>query len=124
MPNQLPKPASDFIRTTNGNDPTGFIALFAEDAVLDDAGRIFQGREAIRVWAAGDIFAANVKFDVLKVDGDESDTTLTAKVIGTFDRTGLPDPLIMTLQIAALDGQITNLTCRTVSNSYCRWSGW
>ncbi len=112
MLNQLPKPASDFIRTSNGNDPTEFITLFAEDAVVDDAGRIFQGREAIREWAAGDIFAAKVTFDVLEVDGDESDATITAKINGTFDRTGLPDPLFMTLQVASLNGRITKLTCR------------
>ena len=50
--------------------------------------------------------------DALGASGDESDATITAKVDGTFDRTGLPDPLIMTFQIAALGGKITKLTCR------------
>jgi NAD(P)-dependent dehydrogenase (short-subunit alcohol dehydrogenase family) len=112
MPIQLPELAAGYVRTTNGNDPTGFIALFAEDAVIDDAGRIIRGCEAIRTWAASDIFAANVTLDVFDVSGDNSDATITAKVDGTFDRTGLPDPLIMTLHIAAFDGKITKLTCR------------
>ena len=100
------------VRTENGKDPAGFIALFAEGAVVDDAGRIVRGRAAIRAWAASDIFAADVTFDALGARGDEHDATLTAKVDGTFDRTGLPDPLIMTFQIAAQGGKIAKLTCR------------
>ena len=112
MIGQLPGPAAGYVRTTNGKDPAGFIALFAEDAVVDDGGRIIRGREAIRAWAASDIFAADVTFDALGATGDETEATITAKVNGTFDRTGLPDPLIMTFQFAALSGEITKLTCR------------
>ena len=112
MIERLHGPAAGYVRMINGKDPAGFIALFAEDAVVDDAGRIIRGREAIRAWAASDIFAADVTFGVLDASGDETDATITAKVDGTFDRTGLPDPLIMTFRIAALSGKITNLTCR------------
>lgn len=112
MSDQLPGPAAGYVLMTNGKDPAGFIALFAEDAVVDDAGRIIRGREAIRAWAASDIFAANVTLEALDASGDENDATITAKVDGTFDRTGLPDPLIMTFHIVALDGRITKLTCR------------
>ncbi len=112
MPDQLPGPAADYVRTVNEKDPAGFIALFAEDAAVDDAGRIIQGREAIRAWAASDIFTADVTLDALDASGDETDATVTAKVDGSFDRTGLPDPLIMTFRIAATGGKITKLTCR------------
>ncbi len=112
MIEQLPAPAAGYVRTTNGKDPAGFIELFAEDAVVDDAGRIIRGREAIRTWAAGDIFAVNVMFDVLDASGDENDVTFTAKVDGTFDRTGLPDPLVMTFRILSVSGRIIKLTCR------------
>lgn len=101
----------EFLRTVNTNDPDGFIALFADDAIVDDAGRIIPGRDAIREWAKNDIYAANVTFEVLSMDGDDS-PTITAKVNGTFDRTGLPDPLIMTLHISALNSKITKLLCR------------
>ncbi len=112
MIDHLPGPAAGYVRTVNEKNPGGFIALFAEDAVVDDAGRIIRGREAIRAWAASDIFAADVTLDALDASGDETDATITAKVDGTFDWTGLPDPLIMTFQIVALDGKITKLTCR------------
>jgi hypothetical protein len=112
MTTHLPGPATDYVRTVNGKDPAGFLALFAENAGIDDAGRIIQGREAIQEWAASDIFAADVTLEVLGASGDDGDATITAKVDGTFDRTGLPDPLIMTFRIAAQGGKITKLTCR------------
>jgi hypothetical protein len=112
MIEQLPELAKNYVRMTNGKNPAGFIALFAEDAVVDDAGRIIRGNEPIRAWAAHDIFAANVTFDPLSASGDENDATITTKVDGTFDRTGLPDPLIMTFQIVAMNRKITKLTCR------------
>jgi hypothetical protein len=112
MTDQLAGPAAGYIRTVNGRDPAGFIAMFAEDAVVDDAGRIIRGREAIRAWAAGDIFAVDVTLAVLDAGGDENEATVTARVDSTFDRTGLPEPLIMMFEIAAQDGKITRLTCR------------
>lgn len=112
MVGNLPKLAAEYIRTTNERDPAGFVALFEDDAVVDDAGRIIHGREAIRAWAAHDIFAASVKIDVLDVSEYESGVTITGKVDGTFDRKGLPDPLVMTFDIAFRDGKIVKLTCR------------
>jgi uncharacterized protein (TIGR03067 family) len=112
MIEQLSGTAADYVRTTNRNDPDGFIALFNENAVVDDAGRIIRGRDAIRGWAASNIFAAKVTLEVLEAGGTDSDTTITAKVDGTFDRTGLPDPLIMTFQIVTVGGRIAQVTCR------------
>jgi hypothetical protein len=112
MLDQLTGPAAVYISMINGKNPAGFIELFAEDAVVDDAGRIIRGREAIRAWAASDIFAADVTLDALDASGNESTATITAKVDGTFDRAGLPDPLIMKFQIVALGEKITKLTCR------------
>jgi hypothetical protein len=86
MTDQLPGPAAGYVRTANGKGPSGFFALFAEDAVVDDAGRIIRGREAIRAWAAGDIFAPDVALDALDASGDEDDAMITAKLDGTFDR--------------------------------------
>jgi hypothetical protein len=57
-----------------------------------------------------------VTFEVRDVSGADDDATATAKVDGTFDRTGLPDPLIMTFQIVALGGKITKVTCRLVGS--------
>ncbi|MGE3637390.1 MAG: nuclear transport factor 2 family protein [Pirellulales bacterium] len=112
MIEELPGLAADYIRTINENEPAGFIALFDEDAIVDDVGRIIRGRDAIREWAASDIFAVKVTLDALDASEDESGVTITAKVDGTFDRKGLPDPLIMTFDIAFRGRKIAQLTCR------------
>jgi hypothetical protein len=112
MTAQLPSAAAAYVRTVNEHAPAGFIALFTEDAVVDDAGREIRGREAIREWAAHDIFVANVTFEVRSVSGTDGDATVTVKVDGTFDRTGLPDPLIMTFRVVSERGKISGLTCR------------
>jgi len=52
-----------------------------------------------------------VTLDTLDVNGDEYDATITAEVDGTFDRAGLPDPLVMTFRIVVVNGKITKLTC-------------
>ena len=112
MTTHIPEPAAGFVRAVNDRDPAWLIALFAEDAVVDDAGRKIRGREAIREWAAHDIFAANVTFEVRDVSGTDGDATVTATVDGTFDRTGLPDPLIMTFRVVSKRGKIGGVTCR------------
>lgn len=112
MTRRLPATAAAYVRAVNDNDPAGYLALFADDAVVDDGGRVFRGREAIQKWAASDIFAVNVSFDVLDAGGTEGDAMLTTRVDGTFDRTGLPDPVVITHRLTSVGGRITGLTCR------------
>ncbi|VTU01761.1 Uncharacterized protein OS=Paenibacillus sp. FSL R5-192 GN=C161_16196 PE=4 SV=1: SnoaL_2 [Gemmataceae bacterium] len=116
MTTHVPEQAAGFVRAVNDRDHAGFIALFAEDAVIDDAGREIRGREAVRAWAAHDIFAANATLEVRDVSGTDGDATVTAKVDGTFDRTGLPDPLLMTFRVVGDRGKIGGLTCRLAGN--------
>jgi uncharacterized protein (TIGR03067 family) len=116
MTEDLSKLASEFVGAINENDPSGFIAMFDDDAIVDDAGRIIRGRGAIRQWAAHDIFAASVTLDALDVNEYESGLTIRGKVDGTFDRKGLPDPLVMTFDVAFRCGRISKLTCRLADN--------
>jgi hypothetical protein len=112
MTSQLPKTAAEYVGAINGGNAAGFIALFADDAVVDDAGREFRGRSAIRDWSDREVFGAQVTLDVLDATGHASETVLTTKVDGNFDRTGLPDPVIITQRIAVVGGKIVALTCR------------
>ena len=80
--------------------------------MVDDAGRVFQGRDAIKAWAASDIFAVNVQLEVLDAAETADGLTLTTNVHGDFDRTGLPDPVVIVHRIYVRDGQIHKLTCR------------
>lgn len=106
-----------YVDATNSHDPAAFGAAFWEDAVVDDVGREISGRPAILAWAEREIFHVNVTLEVLDITERGDGATLTVKVDGTFDRTGLPDPLIMTHAVDMSDGKIRRLTCRLGSSA-------
>ncbi|MDB5344361.1 MAG: hypothetical protein JWP89_2738 [Schlesneria sp.] len=112
MTTELSSPVDGYVQATNRHDPKAFIGLFADDALVDDAGREFHGLAAIKAWSDSDIFDAHVTFEVLQAVNNGKDTILTTKVDGTFDRTGLPDPLILSHQITIEGGKIVRLVCR------------
>lgn len=92
---KLPKPVETYIRAINAHDADAFQASFAPDAVVSDVGREIRGIAAIKEWGEREIFAVNVALEVMKVVERDGQTTVTVKVDGTFDRTSLPDPLLM-----------------------------
>jgi hypothetical protein len=107
--------AASYVEAINNHDPAAFLALFADDARVDDGGREFRGREAIKTWSDREIFAAEVTLEVLDEAEQCGDARVTTKVEGNFDRTGLPDPVIITHRIAATGDRIAELTCRLAS---------
>jgi SnoaL-like domain len=92
-----------------GRHETPFPASFADDAVVVDVNRELRGLDAIMAWAGADIFGAHVHFDVLDVTERQERTIVRVKIDGTFDRTGLPDPLVMNHEFRIAEGKITEL---------------
>lgn len=111
----LPAPIDSYLAATNNHDAVTFQSAFAPDAVVHDIGREIRGHAAIMKWAAEEIFAVNVTLELLSSTQSQGQTILTVKVDGTFDRTGLPDPLIMEHLTTVADGKITSLSCRLKS---------
>jgi ketosteroid isomerase-like protein len=112
MTTTLPQIAAAYVRATNNHDAAAFIACFAEGAVVDDAGREFRGIEAIKAWSDHEIMDAQVTLEVLDAADRDGEVTITTKVDGNFDRTGLPDPLIINHHITVAGDKIVRLTCR------------
>jgi hypothetical protein len=108
----LPETVAAYVRAINNHDAAAFFALFADGAVVNDVGREFRGRAAIRAWSDREIFDVRVTLEVIAAAGRDGETVVTAKVDGTFDRTGLPDPLILEHHIRVEGDQIVALTCR------------
>lgn len=115
MTTKLPEIAAAYVRTTNDHDAAAFIACFAESAVVNDAGREFRGLAAIKTWSDREIMEAQVTLEVLDVADRDGEVTITTKVDGNFDRTGLPDPVIINHCITVEGDKIAGLTCRLVS---------
>jgi hypothetical protein len=53
-----------------------------------------------------------VTLEVIDVADRDGETIVTTKVDGNFDRTGLPNPVIINHHITAEGGKIVRLTCR------------
>jgi hypothetical protein len=107
---ELPRPIEEYLRTVNTDDVEGFPSSFADDAVVQDLDRRIRGIGAIDAWARRDIFGVRARFDVVRVWENEGRTVLTVRIDGTFDRKGLPDPLLMDHTFAVAGGKITELT--------------
>jgi hypothetical protein len=112
MSTNLTQPVAAYIRATNDHDAAAFIALFADGAVVNDVGREFRGPAAIKAWSDREIFDARVTLEVIDAADRDGETVVTAKVDGNFDRTGLPDPLILTHHITVEGAKIVRLACR------------
>jgi hypothetical protein len=109
---KLPVIADQYVQTVNAHDAAGFNRLFADDAIVNDNGRTFQGQPAIADWGAREIFAAHVTLDVLTARETPDGATIVTIVDGTFDRTGLPDPVVIEQRFTTRNGRIAELICR------------
>jgi hypothetical protein len=105
----LPGPIARYLKAVNTGAPEEFRTSFARDALVVDVNRELRGLDAIEAWAGEDIFGAQVRFDVLDVTERAGRTIVRVEIDGTFDRTGLPDPLVMNHEFTVAEGKITEL---------------
>ena len=115
MMTKLPALAASYVQAINEHDPATFRSLFADYAIVDDAGREFRGLDEIKAWSDRDIFAADVTLEVIDEALRDGDSLITTRVEGNFDRTGLPDPVIISHRISTDGDKIAKLTCRLAS---------
>jgi hypothetical protein len=108
MTTQLPKVIATYIEASN-KDVEAFLATFVEDALVNDAQREFWGAAAIRAWAEKELFGAKVTMDVVRIQVHYGDFIVTANLDGTFDKTGLPDPLLLTFYFTLKGDKIVKL---------------
>lgn len=76
------------------NNPTS--EAFAPGALVHDNQREFRGGAAIGRWIDEELIGANVTMQVREREQVHGVDVVTAKIDGTFDKTGLPDPLLLT----------------------------
>jgi hypothetical protein len=94
-PNTLPPLIAAFVEATNSCDLERFLAIFADDALVNDQLRDYWGKAAIRGWAERDLIGERLTIAVTKVVRHYSNIIVTANVDGNFDKRGLPDPLVL-----------------------------
>jgi hypothetical protein len=105
----VPAPIDRYLRAVNSSDLDGFSTSFADEALVVDVNREIHGHDAIARWARSDILAVDVRLEVVEVTESGGQTVVRARIDGTFDRTGLPNPLLMNHAFTVAGGKITQL---------------
>jgi hypothetical protein len=109
MPNELTGVIAEHIKAVNAFDTDAIVATFAEDAYVNDNRREISGINAIRRWVEKEMVGDKVRLDVREVVDHYGDTIVRAAYDGEYDKTNLPEELIMTNYFSVRDGKIVSL---------------
>ena len=106
---ELPPVVAEHFAAVNAFDTARILATFAPGAYVNDNRREIWGAEAIRKFMDKEIVADHVTMEVREVIDHYGDIIVRARWDGTYDKTGLPDELVVTSYFAIRDGKITSL---------------
>jgi hypothetical protein len=105
----LPPPVSAYVEAMNSFNLDGFVAVFDDDALVNDHRDEFIGKEQIRTWAAREIIGDHVTMKVVNQRLVGNHVALKAEIDGDFDKKGLPTPLVLALYFTVSGGKISAL---------------
>jgi hypothetical protein len=105
----LPDPVAAFIRGVNAADIDALLGAFAEHAMVNDQLREYWDRSAISTWAEREVVGQHLSLSVRSVVRHREHSVVKASIDGTFDKRGLPDPLVVTFYFSVSDGRIVQL---------------
>jgi hypothetical protein len=100
---------AEHIAAVNAFDEDAIVATFADDALVNDAHREFWGIEAIRRWVARELVGDRVTVVVTEVLDHHGGTIVRGRYDGDYDKTNLPEELILTSYFTVRDGKIITL---------------
>jgi hypothetical protein len=107
---EAPAVIAEHLQAVNAFDTDAVTATFAPDAYVNDARREFHGVGAIRGWVAKEMVGDSVTIDVIEVLDHYGDTIVRGRYDGTYDKSNLPEELVLSNYFAVRDGKITSLT--------------
>ncbi len=100
---------AEHVRAVNAFDTDAVVATFAPDAYINDARREIHGLDAIRAFIAKEIVGDHVTMDVTEAIDHHGDTIVRAAYDGDFDKTDLPDPVVLTNYFSVRDEKIVSM---------------
>jgi hypothetical protein len=109
MSTELPAIIAEHIAAVNAFDTDRIVATFAPGAYVNDNRREIWGTGAIRAFMAKEFVGDHVTMDVREVIDHYGDIIVRARYDGTYDKTNLPDDLVMTSYFSIRDGKIASL---------------
>jgi hypothetical protein len=100
---------AEHIRAVNDFDVDAVVATFAGDAYVNDARREIRGIDAIRAWVKKEMVGDNVTIEPVEVLDHYGDTIVRGRYDGSYDKSNLPDELVMSNYFSVRDGKIVSL---------------
>ena len=100
---------AEHIRGVNAFNTDAIMSTFAKDAYVNDNRREIAGINAIRRWVEKEMVGDKVTLDVREVVDHYGDTIVRAAYDGQYDKTNLPEELIMTNYFSVRAGKIVSL---------------
>lgn len=100
---------NEHLAAVNAFDADRVVATFADDALVNDNHREFRGTDAIRKWVAKELVGDHVTVDVVETIQHYETTIVRGHYDGDYDKTGLPDELILTNYFQVAEGKIVAL---------------
>jgi hypothetical protein len=107
---QLPPVVAEHIAAVNAFDTDRIVKTFAADAYVNDNRREIWGADAIWAFMDKEFVGDHVTMEVREVVDNYGDIIVRAKYDGTYDKTNLPDELIMSSYFSIRDNKIVGLT--------------
>jgi limonene-1,2-epoxide hydrolase len=93
---QLQGVVADHVAAVNAFDTEAVVATFADDALVNDNHREFWGTDQIRAWVAAEMVGDHVTIAPVEAVEHHGLTIVRGRYDGDYDKTGLPDELILT----------------------------
>jgi hypothetical protein len=109
MTTELTGVVAEHIAAVNAFDVDAIVATFAADAYVNDARREITGIDAIRRWVEKEMVGDHVTMEVREVVGHYGSTIVRARYDGSYDKTNLPDELLLSNYFSVRDGKIVSL---------------
>jgi hypothetical protein len=100
---------AEHIAAVNAHDADAITSTFAPDAYVSAEHGEYVATDAVRRFIEREIIADNVTIDVREVVDHHGDTIVRALYDGDFDKTNLPDEVILSNYFSVRDGKIISL---------------
>jgi ketosteroid isomerase-like protein len=97
------------VAAINSFDIDAIMDTFAADALVNDASREFWGHEHIRAWISKEMVGDHVTLEPIEVADNDGLYAVRCTFDGDYDKTNLPNPLIMTNYFRVRDDKIVTL---------------
>ena len=109
MSTEISGVVGEFFDAVNRHDTDAIIATFESDAYVNDARHEFAGRDRIRAWVEKEITGDNVTIEPTEVITLHENVIVRGRYDGDYDKTNLPDELLLTHYFTVRDGKIAAL---------------